>query len=73
MMKDKLIIFIIGVLVGAVISTGAFYIYSTTNCKCNNDNTQINGGQPPEMPDGQNSENGQPPEIPGNNNVQERR
>ena len=65
-MKDKIIMFIIGILVGAIISTGAFYIYTTTagKCDCSNQNIQMNGGQPPEMPSGQNSENGQPPEKP---------
>ena len=68
-MKDKFIIFVIGVLVGAVISTGAFYIYSTTTgkCDCSNQNTQMNGGEPPEKPSG---ENGQPPAKPGENNSQ---
>ncbi|MBR3523673.1 MAG: hypothetical protein IKN87_03205 [Bacilli bacterium] len=71
-MKDKIMLFVIGVLVGAVISTGAFYIYTTTNCSCNcnNQNTQMNGGQPPEMPSGQQGENGQPPEKPSDNNSQ---
>ena len=56
-MKDKMILFIIGVLLGAVISTGAFYIYTTTNTNCNsNNNTQMNGGQPPEMPNGNNTQ-----------------
>lgn len=65
-MKDKLMIFIIGLLLGAVISTGAFYVYtaSTKSCNCNSNNTQMNGGQPPEMPNGQKSENGEPPEKP---------
>ena len=71
-MKDKIIIFIIGLLVGAVISTGAFYIYTTTAGKCDssNQNTQMNGGQPPEMPSGQNGQNGQPPQIPDGENGQ---
>ena len=67
-MKDKILLFIIGVLVGAVISTGAFYIYTVAaNSNCDNPNTQMNGGQPPEMPSGQ---NGQPPEMPSDNNTQ---
>ena len=69
-MKDKIMLLVIGVLIGAVISTGAFYIYTTTNgfCNCNNQNTQMNNGeQPPEKPDG---ENGQPPEKPSNDNTQ---
>lgn len=71
-MKDKIMMFIIGLLVGAVISTGAFYVYTTTNssCNCNNQNSQMNGGQPPEMPSGQQGENGQPPEKPSDNNSQ---
>ena len=69
-MKDKIMLFIIGILIGAVISTGAFYIYTTTNssCNCKNQNTGMNNGeQPPEKPDG---ENGQPPEKPSNSNTQ---
>ena len=73
-MKEKIILFVIGVLVGAVISTGAFYIYTTMSTNCSNDNnTQMNGGQPPSMPNGQsgqsNSSN-QPPSMPGQNNTQ---
>ena len=64
-MKDKIMLFVIGILLGAVIATGAFYVYTKANNNCNN--TQMNGGQPPEMPSGQNSENGQPPVMPNNN------
>lgn len=60
-MKDKIVIFIIGVLAGAVIATGAFYIFNKNNNSC----PQMNGGTPPEMPSG---ENGQPPEMPNGNN-----
>lgn len=65
-MKNSIILFIIGVLVGAVISTGVFYVYTTTNNNnnCSNTNTQMNGGSPPEMPSGQGS---QPPEMPNSN------
>ena len=71
-MKDKIIMFIIGLLVGAVISTGAFYIYTNTagKCDCSSQNTQMNGVQPPEMPSGQQGENGQPPEKTSDNNSQ---
>ena len=71
-MKDKIMLFVIGILVGAVISTGAFYVYAITNssCNCNNESTQMNGGQPPEMPSGQQGENGQPPEKPSDDNQQ---
>ena len=67
-MKNTIIIFVIGVLVGAVIATGAFYIYTTTSNTCNNtQNMEMNGGTPPSMP------NGQPPEKPSgdNGNTQE--
>lgn len=72
-MKDKIILFIIGVLVGAIISTGAFYVYTTTSNSCSSNemndgqSMQMPGENPPSMPDGQNSENGQPPEMPNNN------
>ena len=64
-MKDKILLFAIGVLVGAVITTGAFYVYSTLNNSnnCTNEFTQRNGGQRPSM-------NGnEPPEMP--NNIQQ--
>ncbi len=64
-MKDKIMIFIIGILLGAVIASGAFYLYASNNSnECNQNNMQMNGGQPPEMPNGQNGDNGQPPEMP---------
>lgn len=78
-MKDKIIIFFIGLLVGAVISTGAFYVYSTTAKKCDNSTNQtmqMPGGAP-SMNNNQNgnssnnsngNSNSQPPEMPNNNN-----
>ncbi len=64
-MKDKVMIFIIGVLVGAVIATGAFYAYTKINGSNSN---QMSGNKPPEMPSG---ENGEPPEKPNDNMIQE--
>ncbi len=79
-MKEKIMIFIIGILVGAVIATGVFYMYSNSNktCDCTNQNMQFNGGEPPEMPNGgpremngeeppekPDGEDRQPPEKPG--------
>ena len=59
-MKDKIVLFVIGVLVGAVISTGAFYVYTTTSNSCNNNNPQeMNGGTPPDKPSGDNAPQGQ--------------
>ncbi len=71
-MKDKIILFVIGILVGAVIATGAFYIYTTTTkyCDSSSSNIGMNGGQPPEMPNGQSNGNGQPPEKPDGDNSQ---
>ncbi len=62
-MKDKVLMFIIGLLSGAIIATGIFYIYLATNNSNNTDDNntqmQMHGGQPPEMQNGQ-----QPPEMP---------
>jgi len=70
-MKEKIIIFVIGLLAGAVISTGAFTAFTllTNNCHrtgMNNKNMpmiQNNNGQP-QM---NNNGNNQPPEMPNNN------
>lgn len=70
-MKDKILLFVIGVLVGAVISTGAFFVYTKVAATCNtNSNNQIGmpGGNPPSMQNGQSGQNGQPPEMPNGNN-----
>ena len=66
-MKDKIVLFVIGVLVGAIIATGSFYVYTVASSNCNG-NQMNNPGQPPEMPNGQ---NGQPPEMPNGNNTQD--
>lgn len=71
-MKEKIIIFVIGILVGAVVSTGAFYVYTTINNSCNRTNQNMNmNNQPPQMPSGQNSQNTQPPQMPNANNTQD--
>ena len=75
-MKEKIIIFLIGLLAGAVISTGVFYVYTTTANKCDNSTNQtmqMPSGNPPQMPSGDNNSNsnnnnGQPPEKPSDNN-----
>ena len=66
-MKDKILLFIIGVLTGAILATGTFYAYSKINSS-NDTQPGMNGGTPPSMPNGQ---NGQPPELPNSNNAQE--
>ena len=65
-MKDNILLFVIGVLLGAIITTGAFFTYTvaTNSSKCDNQTMQMGGGQPPEMPNGQQNQNGQPPELP---------
>lgn len=68
-MKSKILIFIIGVLVGAIITSCGFLIY-TKIVNPNNStpaNVQKNGnmGEPPSKPDGDN--NSQPPAKPGEN------
>ncbi|MBR3248643.1 hypothetical protein IKF89_01265 [Candidatus Saccharibacteria bacterium] len=71
--KVKIILFVIGVLVGAVVSTAAFFVYTQTlNTSSNSNGNSMQmpgGGTPPEMPSGDNSGNGQsgtPPEKPSN-------
>ena len=48
-MKEKAIIFIVGLLLGAIISTGSIYIYTVANSSGNNpgQKMQINTGTPP--------------------------
>ena len=61
-MKDKILTFIIGVLVGAIIATIGYYIYSK-----NNQNGSMSNGAPPQMmQDGNKSgmPSGTPPELP---------
>lgn len=70
--KEKIILFVIGVLVGAVISTAAFFVYTKTlgtgNATSNSSSQQMpGGGTPPEMPSGQN-QGGTPSEMPSNTN-----
>jgi len=72
--NNKIILFIIGVLVGAVISTAAFLVYTRTlgvnaSSESGQSSQQQGGGTPPEMPSS-NSSNGQggtPPDMPNGN------
>ncbi|MBQ3280126.1 hypothetical protein IJG92_00455 [Candidatus Saccharibacteria bacterium] len=72
--KEKIILFVIGVFLGAVISTAAFFVYTKTLGTSNSSSTSgqmQGGGTPPEMPSGDNSGNGQggtPPEKPSEEN-----
>ena len=69
--KEKVILFVIGVLVGAVVSTAAFFVYvKVLGVGSNTSGTssqQMPGGTPPEMPSGESGQSGQgqPPAKPG--------
>ena len=73
-MKDKILVFIIGLLVGAVITASGFLIYQNAN---KNTNQMPNGeqmqmmekpdGEPPEKPSGSENDSNRP-EPPSNNN-----
>ncbi|MBR3329367.1 hypothetical protein IKG29_02460 [Candidatus Saccharibacteria bacterium] len=71
--KEKIILFVIGVLIGAVISTAAFFVYTKTlgtgSATGSSSSQQMpgGGGTPPEMPSGQN-QGSTPPEMPSNTN-----
>ena len=78
-MKEKILLFIIGLLVGAIISTGIFYVYTKNNStECETETKEMPNGERPEMPGGENGqppempngENGEPPAKPGENNTQ---
>ena len=70
--KGKIILFIIGVLIGAIISMASFLVYTKTlgvNANSNSDSSmQMPSGTPPEMPSGDNSQGGTPPEKPSDDN-----
>ena len=59
-MKEKILTFIIGVLVGAIIATGGYYLYSKNN---NSKHGGMPNGERPAMM-GQNENMGTPPEKP---------
>ena len=73
-MKDKVLVFIIGLLVGAVITASGFLIYQNAN---KNTNQMPNGeqmqmmekpdGEPPEKPSGSENDSNRP-EPPSKNN-----
>ena len=68
--NNKLLIvcfIVIGILLGAVISTGAFYVYTKTanTCNCGMNNAPSNGVEPPQMPGSQDQTI---PDMPTNDN-----
>ena len=70
--KEKIILFVIGVLIGAVISTVAFFVCVKTlgvDSNTGSSSQHMPGGTPPEMPSGEsNGQSGTPPEKPSGNN-----
>ena len=58
-MKDKIVVFILGLLLGAIISTGSIYFYTVANSS--NDMGQMTRG-------GFQGNNGEPPEMMNSNN-----
>ena len=66
-MKDKIIIGIICFLVGAILATGTFFIYSKVTACDKPDQQQMQMPNNGQMPGGQNNQNGQPPDMPNNN------
>lgn len=69
-MKEKIIIFIVGLLLGAIISTGSIYFYTVANGSSNRQGPGIgmNGGTPPSMSDGQMPNNNSQSNSQTNNN-----
>ena len=65
-MKEKIIIFVIGLLLGAVISTGAFFVYTKAN-SFNNGGMQMPGGTPPSMPN-EETQGSNVPQMPNTQN-----
>ena len=57
-----MILFIIGVFVGAIISTSAFYVYLKANTSCTKTMDMETRGTPPSMP----NNDGTPPSMPNN-------
>ncbi len=69
-MKEKILPFIIGLLLGAILATGGFLIYSKSVSSNNQNMPQMNNrmGNPPDKPTG---EMGEPPEKPEGDNGSE--
>ena len=77
-MKDKILVFIIGLLIGAVVTASGFLVYEKNNKNTTQTQNQTqtqrqmmerpNGETPPEKPDGENN-NGSRPEPPSKNNT----
>lgn len=74
-MKDKILTLIIGILIGAIITSVGFFVYTKVTSNTNNNPQMQNGqmmGEPPSMPGNGEKPDGEPPAKPGeeNNNKQ---
>ena len=72
-MKDRIVWFIIGLLVGAIISTGSILVYTLAVNSGEESNGSSSMQAPGNMPNNSNfgPQNGStPPEMPGRNNTQ---
>ena len=71
-MKDKILVFIIGVLLGAVVATSVFFIYEKNNSGSQTNSSQAiqmrDGEAPPEMPNGEKPDGETPPDKPDGEN-----
>lgn len=66
-MKEKIIIFLVGLLFGAIISTGSIYIYTIANNANSGNNMNIGMPNDNKNQGGMMDNNGvTPPEIPNN-------
>lgn len=68
-MKEKIMYLIIGVLIGAIVTTSGFLIYNKINKSTKtNERNMSNMGEPQARPDGDNSEMGEPPSMDNSDN-----
>lgn len=62
--KDKILLFVIGLLLGAIISTGSIYIYTLTSNNSNSQTQQQMPGTPPNDSNGGMANGATPPAMP---------
>ncbi len=65
-MKNKILILIIGILIGAVLTSIGFYIYQKNNTNTNGGPDFLQNGEMPQMPNGGNGQT--PPNKPSGDN-----
>lgn len=66
-MKDKIVIFFVGLFLGAIISTASIYVYTKANNNGRVNNMNNMGEMMPGKPNNENEkmdEQGNPPELP---------